>query len=79
MLTLLNYAINNGWIEWDVPLGDWKDIQKESQKRPPNMHWKERQSQFEAKHVKSKSKSSTLKKIQLEGLKLPNPKLYCKN
>ncbi|GJZ61957.1 hypothetical protein Tco_0618094 [Tanacetum coccineum] len=29
--------------------------------------------------VKSKSKVNHMKKIQLEGLKLPNPKLYCKN
>ncbi|GKA82510.1 reverse transcriptase domain-containing protein, partial [Tanacetum coccineum] len=68
----------------------WKRIFKKRTKRKPkttkpSTKWK-RQSQIEAKVKKSigkstptKSKVNQVKKIQLEGLKLPNLKLYYKN
>ncbi|GKC85691.1 hypothetical protein Tco_1141408 [Tanacetum coccineum] len=56
----------------DVDKG-WKRIFKKKAKNNQN------QARDGKDQVKSKSKVNHMKKIQLEGLKLPNPKLYCKN
>ncbi|GJT43265.1 hypothetical protein Tco_0951980 [Tanacetum coccineum] len=64
---------------------DRTDIQKESQKRPNQARDGKDKVKSKPKSVKvrkstqTKSKVNQVKKIQLEGLKLPNLKLYYKN
>ncbi|GJS21946.1 hypothetical protein Tco_0450578 [Tanacetum coccineum] len=58
-------------------LDHWKWIFKNKTKRKPKA--KQSQARDGKVQVKSKSKVIHMKKIQLEGLKLPNPKLYYKN
>ncbi|GJR62911.1 hypothetical protein Tco_1505073 [Tanacetum coccineum] len=60
---------------------DTEDINKNRKERIFKKKAKSKQNQARdgKVQVKSKSKVIHMKKIQLEGLKLPNPKLYYKN
>ncbi|GJS77593.1 hypothetical protein Tco_0727474 [Tanacetum coccineum] len=44
-----NNSNNNGWIEWDVPLGEWNGYSKRKPKTAKPSTGRKRQSQFEAK------------------------------